>query len=189
MSKINSSNLINTSVLIAGFGGQGILFAGKQLALTGMYLNKKVTWMPSYGAEMRGGTSNCTVKISDDEIGSPVTPAPENLVALTLPSYLKFHGSIAKGGNLICNSSLINEKSGRDDINKYYIPATAIAYENDMATNYATVIMLGKLLAVTNIFALDELIMTMKRSIPESRKEMLELNIKALNIGFNHAAD
>ena len=173
------------SILIAGFGGQGILFAGKQLALTGMYLNKKVTWIPSYGAEMRGGTSNCTVKISDGEIGSPVIPNPENLVVMNLPSYLKFHDSIAKGGNLFCDSSLISEKSSRDDINKYYIPATELAYENNMPQS-ANVIMLGKLLAVTNIFTSDEIIMSMQKSIPESKKNLLDMNIKALKLGFEY---
>jgi len=173
------------SILVAGFGGQGILFAGKQLALTGMYLNKKVTWIPSYGAEMRGGTSNCTVIISDDEIGSPVTYNPDNLICMNLPSYIKFHDTIKKGGNLICDSSLASEKSGRDDINKYYIPATAMAYEHSMPQS-ANVIMLGKLLAATGIFTVDELVMSMQKSIPESRKNLLELNIKALNLGFDY---
>ena len=179
-------NSINTSIILAGFGGQGILFAAKQLALTGMYLNKKVTWIPAYGAEMRGGTSNCTVKISDDEIGSPIIQSPDNLMVMNLPSYLKFHGDIAKGGNLFCDSSLVGEKSGRDDINKYYIPATTIANENDIPQS-ANIIMLGKMLAVTKIFTLDELIMSMKKSIPESRKNLLDMNIKALNLGYNCA--
>ena len=174
-----------TSILAAGFGGQGILFAGKQLALAGMYVNKKVTWLPSYGPESRGGTSNCTVIISDDEIGSPVTPNPDILIVMNLPSYIKFHDSIKKGGSLICDSSLVSEKSNRDDINKYYIPATSIAYEQNMP-KLANVIMLGKLIAETKIFTPDELIMSMKKSIPESKKDLLDLNIKALDIGFNY---
>ena len=173
------------SILIAGFGGQGILFAGKQLALAGMYLNKKVTWMPSYGPETRGGPSYCTVIISDDEIGSPVAANPGILMVMNRPSYIKFHDSIAKGGTLICDSSLLSEKSERDDINKYYIPATEIAYENNMP-KLANVIMLGKLIAATNIFTTDELIMSMEKSLPPSKKDLLELNIKALNIGFNY---
>ena len=174
------------SILIAGFGGQGILFAAKQLALAGMYLNKKVTWMPSYGPETRGGSSNCTVMISDEEIGSPVTPSPEILIAMNLPSYIKFHGSVKKGGTLICDSSLITEKSGREDIQKYYIPATSLAHETNMA-KLANVIMLGKLVAATGIFTTGELIMSMEKSIPNSKKDLLELNIKALNIGYNYA--
>ncbi|MCL2774352.1 MAG: 2-oxoacid:acceptor oxidoreductase family protein [Oscillospiraceae bacterium] len=174
------------SVFIAGFGGQGILFAGKQLALAGMYLNKKVTWLPSYGPETRGGSSNCTVIISDEEIGSPITPHPDTLIVMNLPMYTKFQKSIAKGGNLICDSSLINEKSDREDINKYYIPATTIAYDNDMPI-LANVIMLGKLLSATNIFTMDELVMSMQKSIPQSKKDLLDMNIKALNIGFDYA--
>ena len=173
------------SILIAGFGGQGILFAAKQLALAGMYVNKKVTWMPSYGPETRGGSSSCTVMISDEEIGSPVTPEPETLLVMNLPSYLKFHNSIKKGGNLICDSSLVSLKSDRDDIAKYYIPATSLAYDNNMP-KLANVIMLGKLIAATGIFTPDELIMSMEKSIPESRKELLELNIRALHIGCNY---
>ena len=173
------------SILLAGSGGQGILFAGKQLALAGMYLNKKVTWMPSYGPETRGGTSYCTVIISDEEIGAPVTPAPETLIAMNLPAYIKFHDTIAKGGTLICDSSLVSEKSNRDDINKFYIPATSLAYENNMPKS-ANVIMLGKLIKETKIFTVDELIMSMEKSIPQSRKDLLDLNVKALSIGYEY---
>jgi len=173
------------SVLIAGFGGQGILFAGKQLALAGMYLNKKVTWMPSYGPETRGGSSYCSVIISDEDIGSPIAANPGTLIVMNRPSYLKFHDSIAKGGVLICDSSLVNEKSEREDISKYYIPATSLAYDNDMP-KLANVIMLGKLIAATNIFTPDELIMSMEKSLPSSKKDLLDLNIKALNIGFEY---
>lgn len=173
------------SILIAGFGGQGILFAAKQLALAGMYVNKKVTWMPSYGPETRGGSSSCTVMISDEEIGSPVTPEPETLMVMNLPSFLKFHSSVKKGGNLICDNSLVSEKSGRDDINKYYIPATSLAYDNNMP-KLANVIMLGKLISATGIFTPGELVMSMEKSIPESKKELLRLNIQALDIGYNY---
>ena len=176
--------MATNSIIIAGFGGQGILFAGKQLALAGMYLNKKVTWMPSYGPETRGGSSNCTVIISDEEIGSPVTPSPETLIAMNLPSYIKFHDSIKKGGNLICDNSLVSEKSSREDINIYYIPATSLAHENNMP-KLANVIMLGKLIAATGIFSPDELVASMEKSIPSSKKDLLDANIRALNIGYN----
>jgi len=175
-----------TSIIAAGFGGQGILFAGKQLALAGMYLDKKVTWLPSYGPESRGGTSNCTVIISDENIGSPVTLNPDILLVMNTPSYLKFHDSVAKDGYIFCDSSFINEKSQRDDINKYYIPATSIALKNNMQ-KLANVIMLGKLIAVTKIFTPDELIMSMKKTIPSSKKDLLDMNIKALDIGYNYA--
>ena len=176
----------STSILVAGFGGQGILFAGKQLALTGMYLDKKVTWLPSYGPESRGGTSNCTVIISDDEIGSPIIANPDILIVMNLPSYIKFHDKLAVGGKLFCDSSLIEEKSARNDINKYYIPATAIAYKQNMP-KLANVIMLGKALAETNIFTVDELIMSMEKTLSSSKKDLLDANIKALNLGFEYA--
>ena len=178
--------MATNSILLAGSGGQGLLFAGKQLALAGMYLGKKVTWMPSYGPETRGGISNCTVIISDEEIGSPVTPNPETLIAMNLPAYTKFHGTIKKGGTLICDSSLVSEKSGRDDIDKYYIPATSLSYDNNMPKS-ANVIMLGKLVRETKIFTFDELVMSLELSIPESRKNLLDLNIQALKIGYEYS--
>ena len=173
------------SIILAGFGGQGILFAGKQLALTGMDLNKNVTWMPSYGAESRGGTSNCTVIISDEEIGSPIVASPDILFVMTVPAYKKFAGQVAPGGIIIANSTMIKESCGRADISEYFIPATELAYEHDMQMS-ANVILLGKLLKITGVFTREELISSMRKSIPESRRELLELNIKALDIGFNH---
>lgn len=174
------------SVLVAGFGGQGILFAGKQLALAGMYHDKKVTWLPSYGPEMRGGTANCIVVISENEIGSPVIPNPDIFIALNLPSFIKFEASVATNGVLICDSSLINTKSERKDIKAYYVPATAIANENQMQ-GLANVIMLGKLIAVTGLFSMQELVTSMEKSIPASKKDLLELNKKALQLGYDYA--
>ena len=173
------------SIILAGFGGQGILFSGRQLALTGMYLNKNVTWMPSYGAESRGGTSNCTVIISDEEIGSPIIANPDILFAMSSPAYKKFAPRLAPGGIIITDSTMVAEKSGRDDISEYSVPATALAYDNDLAST-ANVIMLGKLLKITGIFKPDEVIESMRKSIPDSRKDRLEANIKALDIGFKH---
>ena len=173
------------SILLAGMGGQGILFAGKQLALAGMYSDKKVTWLPSYGAESRGGTSNCTVVISDEEIGSPVVANPDILFVMNMPSYRKFAGTVAAGGIIIGDSSLITEKCGRGDISEHYIPATSIAYEKDML-KLANVIMLGKLIKITGVFTHDELVDSMRKTIPESKKDLLELNIKALEIGLQH---
>ena len=177
------------SIILAGFGGQGILFAGRQLALTGMYLNKNVTWMPSYGAESRGGTSNCTVIISDGEIGSPIVTSPDMAFIMNSPAYQKFVPKIAPGGIIIADSSMVKEefagKIERGDISKYFIPATALAYDNNMQMA-ANVIMLGKLIKVTGLFTPGELVDSMRKSIPASRKELLEQNIKALDIGFTH---
>jgi len=173
------------SILVAGAGGQGIQFMGKQLALTGMHLNKKVTNIPSYGAEMRGGTSNCTVMISDEEIGAPVTGNPDIAIAMNLPSFIKFEKTVVPGGSLFCDCSMFDNKSARTDIKIYYIPATAIAYENDMPKS-ANVIMLGKLIKETGIFTMDELVSSMEKSMAEGKKELLEMNIKALKLGFEY---
>ena len=175
---------MTTNILLAGFGGQGILFAGKLLASTGMYNGRQVTWLPSYGPEMRGGTANCSVVIADDSIGSPLVPNPDILIALNLPSYQKFHNSIVSGGMLISDSSLIAEKSGRDDITAHYIPATQMAKDSDM-NGLANVIMLGKLIAASGIFTMDQLVAAMTKSIPASKAKLLELNKQALDMGFN----
>ena len=173
------------SILFAGFGGQGVLFAGKQMASTGMYLDRHVTWLPSYGPEMRGGTANCTVNISDSEIGSPIQARPDILVAMNLPSYLKFIDQVAPGGILISDSSLISEKTTRTDIQAYYIPATKIADENDFKT-LANVIILGHLIAVTGIFKIEEIEAAMVKSIPASKAALIELNKKALKLGYEY---
>lgn len=174
------------SILVAGFGGQGILFAGKQLALAGMYHDKKVTWLPSYGPEMKGGTANCMVVISESEISSPVVPNPDIFIAMNLPSFIKFEPNVVSGGSLFCDSSLINIKTERTDINEYSIPATAIANDNAMK-GLANVIMLGRILAVTDLFTIKELVTSMEKSIPSSKSDLLELNKKALQLGYDYA--
>ncbi|MCQ2424458.1 MAG: 2-oxoacid:acceptor oxidoreductase family protein, partial [Clostridia bacterium] len=119
------------SFLFAGFGGQGILFAGKQLAKTAMYENKQVSWLPSYGPEMRGGSANCSVIISDEEIGSPLVNSPDILVALNRPSFDKFASKVKPGGTLLVDSTLVNVKCDRTDINVVYVPATGLANDNN----------------------------------------------------------
>lgn len=172
------------SILLAGFGGQGLLFAGKQLAMCAMNNNLNVTWLPSYGPEMRGGTANCSVIISDEPVGSPLVTNPEILIAMNLPSYEKFEKEIVAGGTLICDESLINVKSKRTDINAYYIPATALADENNLK-GLANVIMLGKLLKVSGIFDKDVFGKSMTEHIPESKAHLAAANLKALEIGYN----
>lgn len=173
------------SILLAGFGGQGILFAGKQLAKTGMYSDMEVTWLPSYGPEMRGGAANCSVIISDEEIGSPLIPYPDILIALNIPSHDKFAPAIKENGLLIADSSLINQKTQRTDITASYIPATAIASENKI-DGLANVIMLGQLLKLTNIFDYDLFLDYMIKDIPSTRQAMIEKNKLALKLGFEY---
>ena len=173
------------SIIFSGFGGQGIQFASRQLALAGMYANKKVTWMPAYGAESRGGTSNCTVIIADSVIGSPVVAKPDIVFAMSAPAYRKFAERVAPGGIVIADSSMITEDIGRSDITEYRIPATQLAYDNDLQ-GLANLIMVGKLLKITGMFTPDDVAASLKADIAEGRSAMIDLNIKALNIGFAH---
>lgn len=178
---------MTTAMLFAGFGGQGILFSGKQMAKSAMYAGKNVSWLPSYGPEMRGGAANCSVIISDEEVGSPLVTAPDILIAMNLPSFDKFEASVKAGGYLIVDSSLINKKSQRTDIQICYIPATALASENHIE-GMANVIVLGQLLKLTGLFDYDTFLADMLRGIPESKAALIEKNKTALALGYNYNA-
>ena len=173
------------SILLSGFGGQGILFAGKQLTNAGMTAGKEVTWLPSYGPEMRGGTANCSVIISDEAIGSPLVNTPDLLIAMNLPSFEKFEPRIAKGGTLLCDSSLVGAKSNRTDIDCRYIPATALADENGLR-GMANVIMLGYFLSFNKLFDFDFFLDAMCAKIPASKAALIEANKKALKLGYDY---
>lgn len=169
-------------MLLSGFGGQGILFAGKFLAYKGLTDGKQVSWLPSYGPEMRGGTASCSVIISDDAVGSPIISNPDILVAMNLPSLDKFEKSVVSGGIILADSTLIERKVERDDVTVYYVPATRLASENGFPT-LANMILMGKLLAVLGDFDADALRETLAKVIPPKRAEMLETNLKALKLG------
>lgn len=174
---------MTTNFLLSGFGGQGILFAGKQLAKTGMDTGLNVSWLPSYGPEMRGGAANCSVIISDKEIGSPIVTSPDVLVALNLPSFFKFEPAIKSGGILIADSTLIPERSSRGDITSYYIPATQMASDNSLE-GFANVIILGYLLKITKIFDYDVFLELMLKSIPPHKAALIDKNRQALAVGY-----
>ena len=174
---------MTTRFIFAGSGGQGIQFSGKQTAKTGMHVGKNVTFLPSYGPEMRGGTSNCTVVISDEEIGSPSVTNPDILVAMNLPSFDKFEPKIAAGGILFCDSTLVDKKSERTDIRAYYIPATGLANENDLL-GFANVILLGVIVKVTGLFEQADFEDYLLSNIPASKTALIEKNKKALELGF-----
>ena len=133
--------------LFAGFGGQGLLFSGKVLAYKGLIEEKNVSWLPSYGPEMRGGTANCSVIISEDEIGAPIVLNPDVLVAMNLPSLDKYESAVKPGGTIFVESSLIGRRVQRTDVNVYYVPATGLA-EEISAPQLANMILMGKLLSV-----------------------------------------
>ena len=134
-----------TQILFAGFGGQGVLFAGKFLAYKGLMEDKQVSWLPSYGPEMRGGTANCSVILSESPVGSPIITNPDVLVAMNLPSLQKFVDSVVPGGMILVDSTLIDVKVERTDVQVIYVPATQLAKENALG-NLANMI-----LVITNL--------------------------------------
>ena len=169
-------------MLLSGFGGQGILFAGKFLAYKGLTDGKQVSWLPSYGPEMRGGTASCSVIISDEAVGSQIISNPDILVAMNLPSLDKFEKSVVSGGIILADSTLIERKVERDDVTVYYIPATRLASENGFPT-LANMILMGKLLEVLGGFNAEDVKATLSKVISAKRADMLETNLKALKLG------
>ena len=175
--------MTDLKILIAGFGGQGIQFAGKLLAYIGMYTGKEVSVIPSYGPEMRGGTSNCSVNVSDAPIASPLVVNPEELIAMNLPSFDKFEAACESGAKIFVDSTLISRKGVRDDVEYFYVPATGIAGENGFA-NLANVVLCGKFLKETGLCDLETAAPIIKKLVPAKKPELYELNMKALEIGY-----
>ncbi len=174
-----------TKILIAGFGGQGILFAGKALAFTGLKNGMEVSWLPSYGPEMRGGTANCSVTLSDTPIGSPIVDKPDVLIAMNLPSLEKYYNETEKDGYVIYDSSLINKEATRTDIVTKGIPATKMASDNALE-GLANMIIMGKVIKETNVLTLDQVKNSLALMVPAKKAEMLEKNIKAIELGYNY---
>ncbi|MBQ2422775.1 MAG: 2-oxoacid:acceptor oxidoreductase family protein [Clostridia bacterium] len=175
-----------TQYLFAGFGGQGILFSGKLLAYKGLTDGKNVSWLPSYGPEMRGGTASCSVIISDDAVGSPIVSKPDVLIAMNLPSLDKYEDTVASGGMIFVDSSLIERKVKRDDVKVFYIPATKLASDNGIA-KLANIILMGKVLAETNGFDNEESVNNaLKKVISAKHSDMLEVNLNAMRIGRDY---
>jgi len=168
--------------LLSGFGGQGILFAGKLLAYKGLNAGKNVSWLPSYGPEMRGGTASCSVIISDEPVGSPIVANPDILVAMNLPSLDRFESSVVPGGIIFADSTLIERKVARDDVTTYYVPATKLASDNKTPT-LANMILMGKILKVLNDFDDESVTAALSKVISAKHADMLEVNKKAMQIG------
>ncbi len=175
-------------VMIAGFGGQGVLLAGKLLAYAGMLEGKHVTWFPSYGAEVRGGTANCTVIISSDEIGSPVVQNPSAMLIFNEASFKKFEKRIKQAGNLFLNTSLVQERPTRTDITKIEIKANQLA-ENLGDIRIANMVMLGAFLKKTGVVALESVLTALKQVLPARRHSLIPLNERALRCGAEGCAD
>lgn len=174
-----------TQFLFSGFGGQGILFAGKFLAYKGLMDNKQVSWLPSYGPEMRGGTASCGVIISDEPVGSPIVARPDVLVAMNLPSLDKYESAVAPGGMIFADSTLIERKVQRDDVKVFYVPATKLANDNGTPT-LANMVLMGKILKELNDFVEDSLRAALGKVISAKRADMLEVNLHAMEIGADY---
>lgn len=172
-------------ILIAGFGGQGILFAGKFLANKGLIENKQLSWLPSYGPEMRGGTASCSVIIGDDPVGSPIVDSPDCLIAMNLPSLDKYESSVKSGGQIFIDSTLIDRKVKRDDVTAFYIPATKLATDAGVST-LANMIIIGKLLREHADMSFDNVGKALERVVSAKHHDLTELNLKALEIGYNY---
>ena len=173
-------------ILIAGFGGQGILFTGKALAYTGLKAGKEVSWLPSYGPEKRGGTANCHVIVGDEEVGSPIISSASVLIAMNGPSLEKFESLVEPGGIIITDKSLVPIKPTRSDVKLYEIPATEMAYELGNAT-YAGVIILGKLIALTNVVTTENFEVALRSILKPSKHFMIPEEMKALEQGAQYS--
>ena len=176
-----------TQILIAGFGGQGVLFAGKFLAYKGLLEDLQVSWLPSYGPEMRGGTANCSVILSEDPVGSPIITEPDVLIAMNLPSLQKYVNAVVPGGQIYLDSTLIAEKVDRTDVDVFYIPATQMAKDEGITT-LANMIIVGSLLENNPELSFEGAAETVQKLVPAKKAALVELNLKALELGKTYRA-
>ena len=174
-----------TQILIAGFGGQGILFAGKFLAYKGLLEDLQVSWLPSYGPEMRGGTANCNVILSEEPVGSPIVTSPDVLIAMNLPSLQKYVDAVVPGGQIYVDSTLIAEKVERTDVEVYYIPATKMANAAGVPT-LATLVIMGHVLQHNPQLTFEGTEVTVQKLVPPKKAELVGLNMKALEAGRDY---
>jgi len=173
-----------TRILIAGFGGQGALFAGKFLAYSGLIENKMLSWLPSYGPEMRGGTANCGVIISDTPVGSPIVNTPDVLIAMNRPSFDKFEGSVEAGGMIVLDSTLIDTAGSRTDIKVISVPATKMADELGLS-GLSNMILVGKMIKETGVIAMEDAEAALQKFVPAKKAHLIEANIRALKAGYD----
>ncbi|MBQ2865633.1 MAG: 2-oxoacid:acceptor oxidoreductase family protein [Clostridia bacterium] len=173
-----------TQILIAGFGGQGVLFAGKFLAYKGLTENLQVSWLPSYGPEMRGGTANCSVILSEDPVGSPIVTAPDVLIAMNLPSLQKYVDTVVPGGKIIVDSTLIDAKVERTDVEAFYLPATQLAKDAGFAT-LANMVLVGKLMKECSAVPFAGNRQTLESFIPAKKANLIDINCQALQTGYD----
>jgi 2-oxoglutarate ferredoxin oxidoreductase subunit gamma len=177
---------MHEEIIVSGFGGQGALFAGQLLTYTGMDEGFHVTWIPSYGPEMRGGTAHCIVILSDDDIGSPIIREPSICIVMNPPSMDKYEPLVKSGGLLVVNSTLVRQRSEREDVTAVYVPANDLAAELGNV-KMANVVLLGAMLGTREILPIESIKLTLDRHIPERRKQIIEPNKRALDRGVQYA--
>ena len=173
------------NIILSGFGGQGLLFAGKIIAQAGLVEDRQISWLPSYGPEMRGGTAYCSVCLSDDPIGSPLVTEPNVLVAMNLPSVDRFFQAVEPGGIVVVDSTLVpsDKIPTRDDVQVFCVPATELAEENGFKT-LANVILTGKVYAETHFCEEPHLEDALRGVVPPRKQELIEPNLNALRLGM-----
>ena len=174
--------------LFSGFGGQGVLSMGSTLASAAMLEGKHVTYLPAYGVEVRGGTANCTVIVSDEEIASPVASAPEFVVAMNQPSFARFQSILQAGGLLLANSSLVNTDSARSDIEILGIPTSELAGKLG-TVKVANMVMLGALVRASNMVSYDAMLESLNEILGEGKSKLIKPNREALSLGYNYVKE
>ena len=174
-----------TNLLIAGFGGQGVLFAGKFIAYKGLLEGRQLSWLPSYGPEMRGGTANCSVILSDDPVGSPIVDHPNVVMVMNNPSLDKYEDEAVAGAKIFVDSTLIERKVRRTDVSAYYIPATQLAKDAGFPT-LANMIMVGKMIRESGLVSYDGLRDALAKVVSAKHADLLEVNLKAIETGYNY---
>ncbi len=169
-------------IVIAGFGGQGLLFSGKVIAYAGLLEGRELSWLPSYGPEMRGGTANCNVILSDNPIGSPIVHSPNVLMVMNNPSLDKYESSVVKGGMVFIDSTMITRKLERNDVKAFYIPATQVA--NEMGyPSLANMILTGALVKATGCIRKKSISDALRHVIPARKADLFDVNMKAIEKG------
>jgi 2-oxoglutarate ferredoxin oxidoreductase subunit gamma len=171
--------------IFSGFGGQGVLSMGNTLANAAMLQGKYVTYLPSYGAEVRGGTANCTVSIGDEEIASPVASEPDFVVTMNQPSFLKFQSTLQTGGLILLNASLVNVTTARNDIEVIEVPANGLA-EKLGSVRAANMVLLGAFIKISNLVSLPLMLNNLPEILGEAKAKLIKINRLALETGYNY---
>lgn len=171
-------------IILAGFGGQGVLFAGKVIANAGLIEERELSWLPSYGPEMRGGTANCSVTLSDDPIGSPLVTTPNALVAMNQPSYDKFAQDVVEGGVIVADSDLVSGIEPIDGVEIAAIPASKLAKDAGL-DGLSNIVLIGKLWDMTKFCERDVLDAAIEKSVPASKAWLIEKNKEAIQVGID----